>query len=193
MQEYEVLYTDINPLEIRKKLRSIGAKKIFSKKYRWLNFEYPDWRLDKQHSWIRLRRGNNKTTLAFKKVIGYKKGKGKNDLGMQETEFEVSDFKKAHKFFIDIGMVIKFDIEKKREHWQYKDVEFDIDKYPLIPTILEIESTSWKKVDKGIELLGLDESKKNVFTAYQVYKDMGIDIENYSIIHFDKQVKRKAS
>lgn len=191
MQEFEVVFTDINIEEIRAKLKSLGAKKIFERTYRRLNFEYPDWRLDKNNSWIRLRDEGDKITLAFKKRLGPGEGKNGNDLGMEEIEIEVNDFEKTKQFFLSAGFIIKYDIENKRERWIWGDYQFDLDTYPVIPTILEIESTSWQKVDQAIELLGLDKKRKRVCTAYQICREGGFNPEDYQIIHFDKLVRRE--
>lgn len=190
MREYEAVYPDIDLKAIRKKLKSIGAKQDFKRSYRWLNFEYPDWRLDSNHSWIRLRDEGDKITLSFKKRIGPGQGQHGNDLGMEENEIIVDSFDKAKDFFLSIGFVIKYDMEKTREHWTLADIIFDIDTYPLIPTLLEVESSSWPKVDTGIKLLGLDPSKKKIMTAYQIFGDYGHNPKDYQVIHFDKQIKR---
>lgn len=189
-QEYEVLFADINHDEIRAKLKKLGAKKDFTKTFQRLNFEYPDWRLDKKDSWIRLQDEGDKINLAFKKRLGPAKGENGDDLGMEEIEFEISDYKKAKEFFLAIGFVVKFEFEKRRERWILDEIQFDLDEYPLIPPLLEIESSSWKKVDKGVELLKLDKSKKRICTAYQIYLDNDINPQDFIVVKFDEQIKR---
>jgi adenylate cyclase, class 2 len=190
MEEFEVIFTNINVAEIRNKLKSLGAQKIFEKTYRRLNFEYPDWRLDKNASWIRLRDEGEKITLAFKKRLGPGEGEHGNDLGMREIEFEVSDYDKTRDFFLAIGLIYKLEVENRRERWMLSDIQFDIDTYPLIPTYLEIESSSWAKVKEGSELLGLDYRQKRICSGTQIYKDHGIITQDYSILTFDRQIKR---
>ena len=193
MREYEVMYTDINPVQIRKKLKAIGAKKKYKRIFKWTNFDFPDWRLHKDHSWIRLRNEGDKVTLTYKQRLGPGKGGNGNDKGMKEISFAIDDFDMACHFFKAIGMTVKYEVEKEREHWVLNDLEFDIDKYPLIQPLLEIESTSMAKVGKGIKLLGLDPEKKKIQTAYQIYLDNGTDIEKFITIHFDKQKKRRVN
>ncbi|HRY63044.1 MAG TPA: CYTH domain-containing protein [Patescibacteria group bacterium] len=191
MEEFEAIFTDINLDGIRNKLKTLGARKIFEKTYRRLNFEYPDWRLDKDHSWIRLRDEGDKITLAFKKRLGPGEGDNGNDLGMREIEFEVSDYNKTRDFFLAIGLVHKLEVENRRERWLFKDIQFDIDTYPLIPTYLEIESSSWAKVKEGSELLDLDYNQKRICSATQIAKDYGIITQDYSIFTFDRQIKHQ--
>lgn len=190
-REYEVMYTDINPVQIRKKLKAIGAKRKYKRIFKWTNFDFPDWRLHKEHSWIRLRDEGDKITLTYKQRISPSKKKNGNDKGMVEISFGINDFKSAIHFFKAIGMVTKYEFEKIREHWEFKDIEFDIDKYPLIPPLLEIESSSMARVGKGIKLLGLDANKKRIQTAYQVYQEKGIDIKKFITIHLKNQKKRE--
>ena len=190
MQEFEAIFTDIDVKATRAKFETLGAQKIFEKTYRRLNFEYPDWRLDKDHSWIRLRDEGEKITLAFKKRIGPGAGENGNDLGMEEIEFEVGAYDRAKDFFLAIGLVHKLEVESRRERWVLNDLQFDIDTYPLIPTYLEIESSSWNKVKEGSELLGLDYNQKRICSGTQIYKDHGIITQDYSILTFDRQIKR---
>ena len=191
MEEFEVVFTDINIKETRAKLESVGAKKIFKRTYHRLNFEYPDWRLDKNNSWIRLRDEGEKVTLAFKKRIGAGAGEHDNDLDMEEIEFEVSNYEKVRDFFLAIGFVHKLEVENRRERWQYQNIQFDLDTYPLIPTVIEIESDSWDGVSKGIQLLGFDPAKQRICSMSQIAKDYGVDYADYIIYRFDKQVKRE--
>lgn len=191
MEEFEAKYTNINLDEFRAKLKSIGAKFEFSRIYRRLNFEYPDWRLNKDNSWIRLRDEGDKITLAFKKRIGPKQGPNGNDLGMQEIEIVVDDFDKTRDIFLAAGLIIKYDVENKRERWTLNNIQFDMDEYPLLPPYIEIEASSWEKVEEGIALLGLDSSKKRICHTGKIYKENGIEIADYFILHFDKQIKRE--
>ncbi|HOZ36431.1 MAG TPA: class IV adenylate cyclase [bacterium] len=190
MEEFEVKYTNIDSEEFREKLKSIGAKFEFSRTYRRLNFEYPDWRLDKENSWLRLRDEGDKITLAFKKRIGPKQGPNGNDLGMQEIETVVEDFDKTRDIFLAAGFIIKYDVENRRERWTLDGIQFDMDEYPLLPPYIEIESSSWEKVEEGIELLGFDSAKKRICHTGKIYKENGIEIADYITMYFNKQIKR---
>ena len=116
--------------------------------------------MDRDHSWIRLRDEGEKIILTYKQRLGVRQGSNGNDKGMKELSFQVDNYQMVVHFFKAIGMNIKYEIEKKREHWELHNLEFDIDWYPLIPPLLEIESSSMAKVNKGIKLLGLDPRKK---------------------------------
>jgi predicted nucleic acid-binding protein len=61
----------------------------------------------------------------------------------------------------------------------------------MIPTYLEIEGKNWDDVKKVAGKLGLKWKDKKKMAAMQVYRLYGIEEKDYSIITFDKQIKRK--
>lgn len=188
MEEIEVKFLDINQQEIEEKLKKIGAKKVGEYFQRWKVFDYPDWRLDKDGAWLRLRdEGNGKITLSFKKRLGMKDREASvNDDGMEEIETYVDDFEKVALIFEKIGFVEKHYAEKKRIRWEKDDIEFDIDTYPKLETYLEIETTSWEKIDKAIDLLGLNPKDKKIFSANQAYALKGIKVGELKRITFNE-------
>jgi len=186
IQEIEVKFLNINIDEIEKKLASVNAKKIGEYFQQWKSFDYPDWRLDKEGAWIRLRsEGDGKITLSFKKRLGMKNRTGtSNDEGMEEVEIQVSDFEQTALLLQKFGFVEKHYAEKKRTRWQKEDIEFDIDVYPKLEPYLEIETNSWEKITQAINLLGLDPADKKIFSANQVYTSLGIDVSKMKRITF---------
>ena len=191
MEEIEVKFLNINPDLIEKKLREIGAKKIFDKIYRRKVFDYPDLRLNNKGAWVRLRDGKDKITLTFKQRIGIKTHNGTvNDKSMEEIEVEVDDFNKTEEILSSIGLKEKFYEENRRIRYLLDDIEFDIDFWPQLEPYLEIEAVSWKEIDRAIKLLGLKEKDKKIFSTYQVYQLKGIDENNYKEITFEKMIKK---
>ena len=191
MEEKEVKFLNINPEGIEKKLKKIGAKKIFKKLYKRRVFDYPDLRFNKLGAYIRLRDEGDKITLTFKQRIGAKTHDGTtNDEGMEEVEINVSDFGKTNEFLRKIGLEEKFYEENERIRYQLNDIEFDIDSWPLLEPYLEIEAPSWQKIERAIKLLELDPKDKKIFSTYQVYQLKGINENDYKILTFDKIVKK---
>ena len=191
MEEIEVKFLNIEPVSMEKKLVELGAEKIFDKLYRRRVFDYPDLRFDKIGAYIRLRDEGDKITLTFKQRLGVKTHDGKtNDEGMEETEISVSDFEKTADLLRKIGFQEKFYEENKRIRYRFKDVEFDIDFWPGLEPYLEIETTSWGRIDEAIKLLGLNPADKKIFSTYQVYQLRGINETDYKEITFDRMVKK---
>jgi len=193
-EEIEAKFLNININDIEQKLKKIGAQKVGEYFQKWTTFDYSDWRLDKDCAWIRLRdEGDGNTTLSYKKRLGTVDREGSsNDLGMQEIEIKVNDFSKTSDFFEVIGFVIKHYAEKKRIRWVKEDIEFDIDTYPGLETYIEIETTSWEKIENSAKLLGLNYEDKKIFSANQVYAMKGIDVGKLLKISFtDGLVERK--
>ena len=187
MEEIEVKFLNIDVEEIEKKLKDIGAEKVFEKLYKRKTFDYPDFRLDKKGSWIRLRHEGDEITLAFKQRLGIGKD---NDEGMEEIEFVVSDFEQAEHFLLSIGLIRKGYQENKRIRYQLGNIEFDIDSWPKLNPYLEIETPSWEEIDKAISLLGLDPKEKRIFSTNQIYELEGINLNEYIEVTFNKMTKR---
>lgn len=191
MQEIEVKFLNIHPEELQKKLLAIGATKIGEFFQRWRVFDYPDLRLDKVSSWLRLRDEGDHVTLSFKKRLGTTAHDGTtNDSGMEEIEIRVSDFEKTAELLFALGFIEKHYAEKKRIRYLKDGVEFDIDTYPELEPYLEIEAPSWEKIDEAIKWLDLDPKEKKIFSANQVYAMRGIDVADHVRLAFDGMVKR---
>jgi len=190
MEEKEIKFLNIDTNLIEKKLEEIGAKKLFERLYKRRVFDYPDLRLNKEGSWIRVRDEDDKIMLGFKKRIGMGGGKDGNDKGMEEIEVEVSDFNKTCDILLRSGLIEKHYVENRRIRYQLDDIEYDIDIWPELEPYLEIEAPSWDSVHKGIALLGLNLDEGKIFSTYQIYKLKGIDFNDYQLLTFDKVIKK---
>ena len=190
-EETEIVYTDIDVEDIENRLQKIGAEKMEDILYRIAVFDYPDLRLEKNYSWVRLRSRGSKTTLTYKERQGVNEGRGENeDLGMKEIEIEVSDFEQTKEFLLSTGFVVKLEQDKKRTRWQKDDVTFDMDYWPMLKPYLEIESDDMQKIDLAIKELRLDINKKRIINNWEIYKENGINLGEYQIMTFDKQIKK---
>ena len=191
MEEIEVKFLNIDAEAIQKKLKDIGAKKMFNRIYRRKVYDYPDLRLNDAGAWVRVRDEGDQVTMTFKQRKEAAKDGGKsNDKGMDEVEIVVSDFDKAAIFLDKIGLKQKFYEENRRIRWVKDNIEFDIDYWPMLKPYLEIEAVSWADIDKGIALLGLNPKDKKIFATFQVYQLEGINELDYDVITFEKVVKK---
>lgn len=192
MEEFEIKFLEVDILELEKKLLNIGAKKIGEYNYHRANFDYPDLSMKKKHGWIRLRTDGTETTLAYKESIKEKLPNGTlKNLGVKEIEVTVDDYNKTYELLKAIGFVIKVEEENKRIRYLKDDIAFDIDSWPFIPSYLEIESSSYEKVNNAARELGLDTEKGIIGSAGTVYKKYGYcDLDEYFLVTFDGMIKK---
>lgn len=103
--------------------------------------------------------------MSFKHKLGIKTHDAKtNDDSVEEVEVTVNDFEKTAQILLKIGLREKYYQENKRIRYLWKEIEFDIDFWPLLEPYLEIEATSWDKIEEAIKALDLNpEDKKNIF------------------------------
>lgn len=191
MEEIEVKFLDIDSEKIQTKLLGIGAKKVGEYFYRRRVFDYPDWRLDKQGAWLRLRDEGDRITLSFKQRLGITAHDGStSDSGMEEVEITVNDFDKSALLLLKLGFIEKHYAENKRIRFIKSGVEFDIDTFPELAPYLEIEAPSWPKIDDAIGWLELNPSDRKIFSTNQVYALKGINVADYTRLAFDGLVRR---
>jgi adenylate cyclase class 2 len=189
MEEIEAKFLGIDIKDLVVKLESLGAERVFEITYRRRLFDFPGLPLANNYSWFRLRDEGTKVTLTFKKRLGVNKNKLKDE-GMHEIEVEVSDFDKTGEMLLSIGMIEKFYEENKRIKYIIGDVEFCIDSWPLIPPYLEIEGKSWATVEKSASLLDLNWDSHLRCSTMQIYEHYGINENDFSVLTFEKQVKK---
>ncbi len=191
MEEIEVKFLEVDVPELEKKLLSIGAEKIGEYDYSRMLLDYPDFRLNQSHSWLRLRTNGKETTLAYKaRIDNPDDASGMKDLGMKEIEINVNDYQKTYELMKALGFVIKREEKNKRIRYQKGDVVFDIDLWPQIPPYLEIESDSIKKAEEGAAELGFDPKDGVICSAGKIYKKYGFDTNDYSSMTFAGFVKK---
>lgn len=181
--EIEAKFLDINPSELRGKLRNIGAtleyvERLMKRK----TFDDQDRKLRKVGGWIRLRDEGDKITLSYKQL---------NDRtlhGTKEVTLTVDNFNTASLFLETVGFKQKSFQETKREKWMFGQAEITIDTWPWIPPFVELEGESEAQVKDAAVSLGLDWSKAlhgSVETAYQKYYDVTEEeIDNWESITF---------
>lgn len=135
---------------MKTRLQNLGATLIKPEcMMRRKNFDTPDKKLHKIGSWIRLRDEGNKITLAYKQL------KSHSIDGMKEVEIIVDDFQQCEIFLKSIGFVFTTYHENQRESWLLDDVKIDIDTWPWLPPLLEVESKSEEKLWSTVDTLGL--------------------------------------
>lgn len=163
--EIEAKWLNANHNQLRRKLAKLGAQLVTPERLlRRKIYDYPNYKLDKSKSWVRVRDEGDKITLSYKQL---------NDRslhGTKEITVVVDDFEAACNFLEAIGMAVKSYQETKRESWVLNNSEIELDTWPWIPTLVEIESDSEEELKELAKLLELDYSialHGSVETAYQ--------------------------
>ncbi|MDO8470648.1 MAG: CYTH domain-containing protein [bacterium] len=148
--EIEARFINLNREEIEEKLRSLGAQKTqdaFFKEWLFFHKGDPDW--DDNHRRIRVRTDGTTTWMTYKANATWEVD------STEEVEFKVSSAEDAIKLLIATGIPLQRHQEKKRITYQVRDIMFDLDFWPKIPMVLEIEAPTKESVQEGARLLDL--------------------------------------
>jgi adenylate cyclase, class 2 len=152
MQEIETKVLEVNVEEIKKKLKSLGAKEIQNTRLTidWYSLKGLK---NNDHPWyLRVRKtSDGKSEISWKsieKFVG-------NTRQSEEININISDFEKSKSLLEAIGLQNYAHQEKDRVSFVLEDWNFDLDKYPGMPAYLEIEGKSEKNVGEAIKLLEL--------------------------------------
>src|ERR1039458_9014580 len=175
MKEIEAKILEVNSSDIQKRLKELGAEKVFEGELMWVVFDFPDGRLSKQEILLRLRKRGENVELTLKKLINTEKAKVS-----EETEIAVSDFETAKNFLGAIGLEQKrgYPLKKYRISYLLNDVHFELDTLPQFPTYLEIEAPSNKHITEYAQKLGFAASDvkpwgtREVFAYYRTKKSI---------------------
>ncbi len=177
-QEFETTVLDINPDEIRAKLRKLGAiEKPERLMRRWV-FDIKNRNHTAISTWIRLRDNGQDVTLTYKKRTGTKIG------STQEIEVNVDDFDKTVEILSKINFYRTFYQENRRQIFTLDDIEFSIDTWPKIPPYLEIEATSIERVQEGLAMLKLEKKDIGDGDVREIYSRYGVDLHSLKILKF---------
>lgn len=130
-----------------------------------------------EKKWIRVRKTNNKTTIAVKHILA------PNETSLQqmlETEMEVSNITDANNLLQALGLSYKSYQEKIRTTYVLDKYEIDIDTWPGIPTYFEIEGESEEDLKYILGMLGYTLEESVSCTTDEIY-------EKYGKTMFDKR------
>jgi adenylate cyclase class 2 len=153
--EFEAKFHDVDHDALRKRLKTLGADCTSKRRLmRRVNLDFSDKRLDAQKAWARLREeGEGTVTLTLK----HRKGEGVD--GIHEIETTVGDYDAAFEFLTAIGLEVKSYQETYRESWQLGDTQIELDEWPWLPPLAEVEGADERSVRQVADQLGLEWSK----------------------------------
>lgn len=154
--EIEVKILKVNPREIISKLEKLKAKQTFKGRlivdwYRTAGTKEGD-----DQWYLRIRTYSNGVNEVTWKGLSQKSGTARKH---KEINILIEDADKLGELFTLTGLEKYGHQEKDRVSFQFKNLKFDLDTYPKMPSYLEIESSSDKKIKAGIKLLDLEDKE----------------------------------
>ncbi len=174
MHEIETRIVDINVDEIRKKLKSLGAKLV--KKENQVNniFDFNDGRLLKNKGYARIRIVEDSLTFKTTSYITTKRLLSQENYKiMEENETIIDNPIEGTKILKSLGLELVHSIKKYRESYQYNNtlIEIDINDKDFFPLpYIEIESKFEDEIREVVNLLGYTMSNTTSQTIYELQK-----------------------
>lgn len=170
MQEIEIKFLDIDPEEMERRLIGIGAKKQWTRLFEEWIYEREEWLA----VWGRVRVRND----GYKTTVSYKETLRDTGQGNPEIEFETNDLHEIFVFLEKMGLKKLRHQQKKRSHFTFDELVVDVDIWPKIPALLEIEGPDKSQLLELAQRLGLDLNKVVELDTFQIYKRIyNIDID----------------
>lgn len=173
--EYEARILEIEKQEFIKKIESLGAIKVGD--YHQRRYIY-DFNPITKGKWIRLRDNGEYSTLTIKEI------KNDNIDGTKELEIKVNDFENANLILKELGYEPRSYQENKRIRYMLKNIEIDIDTWPMIPTYVEFEGDTEENILKVIKELGYNKEDIITYGVSKIYNHYDLDIDEYPILKF---------
>jgi adenylate cyclase class 2 len=169
MQEIEVKILEIDPKKVVAKLKELGTKKVEAGMVSVTAFDFPDDRLMKKGSYIRVRTFGHRNELVLKTYEEQKEFRT-----MDEIETTVGDYNTTLKLFDALGMKVFAKHEKYRATYVIGSMKFELDKYPTMPWFVEVEAPSKEDVEKGVKMLGFDMSRATSRSGAEFFRSYGL-------------------
>ena len=172
--EYEAKFTDIDIVEMRKKLEANGY--TCTKPEAMMRRTVFDTVPHHPGKWARVRDEGDKITMSFKHVVDRESIEG-----TLESELVINSYEEGVRFLELTGLTKKSYQETRREIWQKNAIEVMIDTWPGLNTFIEVEAPSPEEVNKACKNMGFD-MKDALFgavgTLYKKFLNIPHDVIN---------------
>lgn len=174
MLEKEIKILEIDLEKLQKKLESIWAIKIFEWFIHDIYYDFSDnWKFKMEDN-QRLFRVRQKWEIHLYTI----KRKRNTEIDWwekwykiaDEWERQITDVESFKKVLENYWMIQVREKKKYRISYTLNWIEFDIDKYDNIPTLLEIEANTSEEIEKYILILELEKNIKKNFWSRWLYK-----------------------
>ncbi len=142
------------------------------------NHDFPDKKLQKIGGWVRLRDEGDRITLTYKQMSD------RSIHGTQEVEVTIDSFEEGEQILAAIGLEVTSFQETRRNSWEYKGSQIELDEWPWVHTQLEIEGESEELVREIAKDLGLEWSNAKHGSVEIAYMDV-FDFEEEKFYDLD--------
>lgn len=173
--EVEARWINLDEKEVEAKLKKIGATKTGNFFYKEWLFIHEHW--TKDHRRVRVRTDGTTTWLTYKANKTWKVD------STEEVQLTVSSAEDAVKLLEKADLPLVRYQEKKRVRYTFNDITFDVDFWPKIPMVLEIEADSEEKIKEGAAMLGLKWDDA-LFEDQKVVHEKFFDVDLDAVDHY---------
>ncbi|MBI3952497.1 MAG: class IV adenylate cyclase [Candidatus Doudnabacteria bacterium] len=180
-KEVEVRFLEIDKGPFLKKLADLGAQDLGEDLLEEIIFYDKGLRWQDDKKFVRLRKQKNQAFLT------YKNHASETADGTEEIEFEVSDMVKAEHFLERLGFMAYRHQQKLRHTFKLGRVLIEIDRWPRIPTYVELEGESEEDLKAAASQLDLDWNEVVFENARIIIENKyNIPVGNMKWFTFDK-------
>ncbi len=177
--EIEARWINQNRENIERKLTAVGARRVFESLFREWIFAYPKWAKDNRR--IRVRTDGTTAWLTYKANLTW------GIDSTEEVEVTVSSAEDAVKLLEKTDIPLQRYQEKKRIEYKLNETDVDLDFWPRIPMVIEIEGLSEEAVRGSANKLGLAWEEAVFEDQYVLHKKyFGVDLSKVPNYIFDK-------
>ncbi len=159
----------MNRKEVVGRLRQLGAKRLGTHRFRRIEFLLGG-NIKNSHSWVRVRTDGKKTTVTLKEQYGIG-----GFAPMGEYEVNVDNFREMVNIMSKLTKSKLLYFENSREAYLLNGSNVTIDKWPFIPTFVEIESPSTKKLRETYKMLKISGNFVGNSPIHKIYGKYGLD------------------
>jgi len=168
MKEIEVKILEVDKEKVIKKLKDLGALKIFDGEITTSYFDFADGRLAKEGKVLRLREKGGTIKFTLKERFSKEQAKI-----MEEYEVGLDELDSMRNILNGLELKEIQKSVKNRLSYVLGDVHFEIDTIPDIPTFLEIEGPSLEKIKEFVEKLGYSMDDTKPWSVWDVMEYYG--------------------
>ena len=171
MLEKEIKVLDVDKESLISKLEELWAEKSFEGFVHDIYYDFPSSKMEWEDRIFRVRKKGETHLYTIKR-----KRKKKIDWikAADEHETKITDVDSFTKVLEKYGMNKVREKKKYRTSYSLNHIEFDIDDYDEIPSLLEIEAGSNEEIQAWVEKLWLKDHKQKRFWSRGLFEYYGV-------------------